>query len=263
MVALTLFIYLVVRSTRRLLIRGIAIAIFGALVGLIVVWLVSDVWNVFGIALTEVVHAWVVLFLAGVFLAVFNPRPGRWWRKTIAAVSIFSFLVAAAAGINLDFGAYRNLNDALGISPYSALPAARLSSQAGTMDASLPKTWRARDHTEMPKQGMVGTVSIPATQSHFAARKAVIYLPPAALVANPPVLPLLILFTGQPGSPTEMFTSGQVPVMLDSYAAAHAGLAPIAVVPALFGSTIDILGELVPTMGAKTLSEAFGGSRAA
>ena len=131
------------------------------------------------------------------------------------------------------------------------------------MDASLPKTWRAHDNTEMPKQGMVGTVSIPATQSHFAARKAVIYPPPAALVANPPVLPLLVSFTGQPGSPTEMFTPGQVPVMLDSYAAAHAGLAPIVVVPALFGSTIDILGELVPTMGAKTLSEAFRGSRAA
>ena len=326
--AVSLFIYLVVRSTRRLLIRGIAIAILGALVGLIVVWLVSDVWNVFGIALTAVVHVWVVLFFAGLFLAVFNRWASRWWRKTIAAVSIFSFLVAAAAGINIDFGAYRNLNDALGISPYSALPAARLSSQAGTMDASLPKTWRARDHTEMPKQGMVGTVSIPGTQSHFAARKAVVYLPPAALVANPPVLPLLILFTGQPGSPTEMFTSGQVPVMLDSYAAAHAGLAPIVVVPDqlgaplknpmcadsrlgkaatyltvdvrswilnhlhvatsgrywavggyseggtcsiqlgasrpdLFGSTIDILGELVPTMGAKSLSEAFGGSRAA
>ena len=51
--------------------------------------------------------------------------------------------------------------------------------------------------------------------------------------------------------------------MLDSYAAAHAGLAPIVVVPDLFGLTIDILGKLVPTMGAKTLSEAFRGSRAA
>ena len=327
-VAVSLFIYLILRSTRRLLIRGIAIAMLGALVGLIVVWLVSDVWNVFGIALTAVVHVWVVLLFAGVFLAVFNLWASRWWRKTIAAVSIFSFLVAAAAGINIDFGAYRNLNDALGISPYSTLPAARLSSQAGTMDASLSKTWRARDHTGMPQQGMVGTVSIPGTRSHFAARKAVIYLPPAALVANPPVLPLLILFTGQPGSPTEMFTSGQVPEMLDSYAAAHAGLAPIVVVPDqlgaplknpmcansrlgkaatyltvdvrgwilnhlhvatsgrywavggyseggtcsiqlgagrpdLFGSTIDILGELVPTMGATTLSEAFGGSRSA
>lgn len=327
-VAVSLFIYLLVRTKSRFLIRGIVVAMFGALVGVIVVWLVSDVWDVFGIALTPVVHVWVALLSAGVFLAVFNLWASRWWRKTIAAISIFSFLLAAAAGINIDFGAYRNLNDALGISPYSELPAARLSAHAGVMDVSLGKTWQARDHTGMPKHGTVGMVTIPATRSHFAARKAVVYLPPAALVSNPPVLPLLILFTGQPGSPTEMFTSGQVPVMLDSYAASHAGLAPIVVVPDqlgaplknpmcadsrlgkaatyltvdvrdwilnnlhvatngrywavggyseggtcsiqlsagrpdLFGSTIDILGELVPTMGANTLSEAFGGSRSA
>jgi enterochelin esterase-like enzyme len=327
-VAVSLFIYLMVRSKPRLVIRGIVVAMLGGLVGAIVVWLVSDVWNVFGIALTAMVHVWVVMLFAGVFLAVFNFWAKQWWRKTIATVSILSFIVAAAAGINIDFGAYRNLNDALGISPYSALPAARLSAHAGAMDVSLGKTWQARDHTGMPKHGTVGMVTIPATQSHFGARQAVVYLPPAALVANPPVLPLLILFTGQPGSPTEMFTSGQVPVMLDSYAAAHAGLAPIVVVPDqlgaalknpmcadsrlgkaatyltvdvrdwilnnlhvatsgrywavggyseggtcsiqlsagrpdLFGSTIDILGESVPTMGANTLSEAFGGSRSA
>ena len=327
-VAVSLFIYLMLRSKRRLFVRGVAIALLGALVGLIVVWLVSDVWDTFGIALTAVVHVWVVLLFAGVFLAVFNLWASRWWRKVIASVSLVSFLVTAAAGINIDFGAYRNLNDALGISPYSALPVAQLSAHAGTMDASLAKTWQAGDHTGMPKHGMVGMVTIPATQSHFVARKAVVYLPPAALVANPPVLPVLILFTGQPGSPTEMFTSGQVPEMLDSYAAAHGGLSPIVVVPDqlgtplknpmcadsrlgkaatyltvdvrswilnhlhvatsarywavggyseggtcsiqlgagrpdLFGSTIDILGEVVPTMGANTLSEAFGGSRSA
>ncbi|WP_354568968.1 alpha/beta hydrolase-fold protein [Glaciihabitans sp. UYNi722] len=326
--AASLFIYLIVRGKRRLLIRGIGIAMVGALVGWIVVWLVSDVWNVFGIALTPVVHLWVVLLSAGVFLAVFNLWASRWWRKVIAAISILSFLIAAGAGINIDFGAYRNLNDALGITPYSEMPTARLAAHAGTMDASLASTWQSRDHTGMPKHGTVGMVTIPATQSHFVARQAVVYLPPAALVANPPVLPLLILFTGQPGSPTEMFTSGQVPAMLDSYAATHAGLAPIVVVPDqlgtplknpmcadsrlgkaatyltvdvrgwilnhlhvatsgrywaiggyseggtcsiqlsasrpdLFSSTIDILGESVPTMGANTLSEAFGGSQAA
>lgn len=327
-VAVVLFIFLLWRGTRRLFIRGVAFALLGALVGLVVVWLVSDVWNVFGIALTPVVHLWVVLLSAGLFLAVSNLWASRWWRKVIAAVSILSFLVTAAAGINIDFGAYRNLNDALGISPYSALPVARLTSQAGTMDASLAKTWQARDHTGMPTHGTVGMVTIPATQSHFVARKAVVYLPPAALVTNPPVLPLLVLFGGQPGSPIDMFTSGQVAAMLDSYAASHAGLAPIVVVPDqlgtplknpmcadsrlgnaatyltvdvrnwilnhlhvatsarywavggyseggtcsiqlsagrpdLFGSTIDILGELEPTIGANTVSEAFGGSRSA
>jgi len=124
------------------------------------------------------VHVWVVMLFAGVFLAVFNFWASKWWRKTIATVSILSFIVAAAAGINIDFGDYRNLNDALGISPFSALLAARLSAHAGAMDVSLGKTWKAREHTVMPKHGTVGMVRIPATQSHFGARQAVVHLPP-------------------------------------------------------------------------------------
>jgi enterochelin esterase-like enzyme len=328
LVAASLFLYLLWRSTRRQLIRGVAVAMLGAVVGLIVVWLVSDVWIVFGLALTAVVHVWVVLAFAGVFLAVFNLWASRWWRKVIAAASIVASLVAAAAGINIDFGAYRNLNDALGISPYPALPLALQSSRAGTMDSGLATTWQGVNHAGMPGHGTVGMVKIPGTRSHFAARKAAVYLPPAALAANPPVLPVLVLFPGQPGAPIDMFTSGQVAATLDAYAAKHAGLAPIVVVPDqlgtplknpmcadsrlgkaatyltvdvhdwilthlrvatsprywavggyseggtcsiqlgagrpdLFGSTIDILGELEPTIGANTLSEAFGGSQSA
>lgn len=328
LVSASLFVYLLWRSTRRPFIRGVASATLGALVGLIVVWLVSDVWVVFGLALTAVVHVWVVLAFAGVFLAVFNLWASRWWRKVIAAVSIVAFLVTAAAGINSDFGAYRNLNDALGISPYPALPLALQSSQAGAMDPALATTWQGADHVGMPAHGTVGMIKIPGTRSHFVARKAAVYLPPAALVAHPPILPVLVLFSGQPGAPIDMFTSGQVATTLNAYAAKHAGLAPIVVVPDqlgtplknpmcadsrlgkastyltvdvrdwiithlhvaasprywavggyseggtcsiqlgagrpdLFGSTIDILGELEPTIGANTVSEAFGGSRSA
>lgn len=326
--SVALFVFLLWRNTRRRLLGGIAAALVGALLGLTVVWLVSDVWDTFGIALTEVVHVWVVLLFSGVFLAMFNLWASKWQRKVIAVVSLFAFIITAAAGINIDFGAYRNLNDALGITPYSALPAARMSAHAGTMDPSLAKSWARRTHPGMPKYGTVGMVTIPATQSHFVARKAVVYLPPAALVADAPVLPVLMLFSGQPGAPIDMFTSGEVPAMLDAYAAKHDGLAPIVIVPDqlgtplknpmcadsrsgkaatylnvdvrgwvldhlhvatsgrywavggyseggtcaiqfgagrpdLFGTLIDILGEVVPTMGANTLNDAFGGSRSA
>lgn len=326
--AASFFIYLLWRTDRRRFVRGVVVAVLGALAGLVVIWLVSDVWNVFGIALTPVVHLWVVLVVSGVSLAVSNFWGSRWWRKIIAAISILSFLIAAGAGINIDFGAYRNLNDALGTTPYTALPTSLLTSRAGTMDATLTKSWSARDHTGMPKHGRVGLVAIPATRSHFKAREAAVYLPPAALVADPPVLPLLVLFSGQPGSPADMFASGQISVMLDAYAANHAGLAPIVLVPdqlgtplknpmcadsrlgkaatyltediptwvrshlrvadsarywavggyseggtcsiqlgaghpELFRTTIDILGEVVPTIGANTVSTAFGGSRSA
>lgn len=322
------FAYLLCRGGRRRFLLGLGVTILGALLGLILVWLVSDVWNVFGIALSPVVHLWTVFIFAGLFLAVSNFWASRWWRKTVASVSILVFLVAASAGINIDFGAYRNLNDAFGISRYPDLPGSRLTASAGVMDASLAKSWNAREHTGIPTQGMVGMVTIPATQSRFVARKAAVYLPPAALVANPPVLPLLVLFSGQPGSPSDMFSSGQISIMLDAYAAKHAGLAPIVVVPDplgtplknpmcadsqlskastyltedvrawvlshlhvadhprywavggysaggtcsiqlgagrpdLFGTALDILGEVIPTIGDKTLGDAFGGSRSA
>lgn len=324
--AIVLFLYLLWRGKPSRLVRSLAVAGLGAALGLAFVWLMSDVWNVFGLALTPFVHFWVTVGFSGVFLAVFNLWGGRWWRKTIAAFSVLVFLVVAAAGINIDFGAYRNLNDALGISPYSTMSPSLLKARAGTADPNLAKTWRGRP--EMPKHGTVGMVTVPAPLSKFVARKAVVYLPPAALVANAPALPVLVLLAGQPGAPLDIFTSAQVATTLDAYAAKHHGLAPIVVAPdqlgtplknpmcadtklgksatyltkdvpdwirshlhvatdarywavggysqggtcsiqlgagypKLFGTNIDILGEVEPTIGATTLTAVFDGSESA
>jgi S-formylglutathione hydrolase FrmB len=157
----------------------------------------------------------------------------RWWRKVIALVSILVFVVTAAAGINVDFGAYRNLKDALGITPYPALASRYLTGHAGTMDPALGRTWQPP--TGMPAKGKLGTVKIPATRSGFNAREASVYLPPAALIASPPTLPVIIMFSGQPGAPADVFTSGDVSTILDAYASAHKGLAPIVVAPDQLG----------------------------
>lgn len=324
--AALLCVYLLVRRPARRFVRGMAVTLVGAAVGVLVAWLVSDVWNVFGVSLTGIVRMWVALGFAGMFLAVANLFRSRWWRKVVAVASVGVFAVMAAAGINVDFGAYRNLNDALQISPYPALSADHLRAHSGTMDAALAGTWRAP--AGMPTHGTIGMVAIPGIRSHFAARKAVVYLPPAALVADPPVLPVVVVFAGQPGAPADMFTSGRVATTLNAYAAAHQGLAPIVVAadqlgrpdrnpmcvdsplgnaatyvtqdvanwirahlrvadsarywavggyseggtcaiqfaagyPQLFGSAIDILGELQPTIGAGTVAKAFHGSTAA
>ena len=322
-----LLAYLFVRPPyRSWVVRSAVPLVAGLLVGLMVTWLVSDIWNVFGVAMTPIAKMWVALAFAGVSLAVANLWKTRWWRKVIAIVSIPVFLASAGVGINADFGAYRNLNDVFEISPYSALPAKFQASSAGTMDPTLGKTWQAPPG--LHAHGEVGLVRIPATLSHFTARKAVVYLPPAALVSRPPVLPVLVVFSGQPGAPSDMFTSGHLAATMDAYAAKHGGLAPIVVVPdqlgvpsqnpmcvdsplgnvetyitvdvpnwirnhlhvsdsarywavggyseggtcsiqfgaghpEVFGSIIDILGEVKPTIGAATVSKAFGGSNAA
>lgn len=233
-VAALLFVILLAKSLRpSWLVRAAALIVVGGGLGLLLFWLVSDVWVTFGLALTPVVGLWVVLAFAGVFLAVGNVWRSRWWRKAVAVASVAVFLLTAAAGINVDFGAYRTLDEAAGIMPYGALPAADLDGHAAAIDTAQLTSWRAP--AGMPKHGVVGTVSIPATVSHFSARAASVYLPPAALVADPPVLPVLVIFSGQPGGPSDMFTSGRVQDTLNAYAAKHQGLAPIVVAPDQLG----------------------------
>lgn len=232
--AVVLMVYLLVRIPLRSWIPRVAAAlVLGALLGLLVSWLVSDVWNVFGLPLTLVTRLWFSAAIAALSLVIVNLWGTNWWRKTIALVSIPVILVSTAAAINVDFGEYRNLQDALGISPYGPMDVSRLSGRAGAMDPAIGRTWQAPPG--MPTRGTVGTVTIPGTTSGFAARAALVYLPPAALGPNPPVLPVLVMFAGQPGSPAAVFTAGRLASTMDAYAASHNGLAPIVVAPDQLG----------------------------
>ena len=208
----------------------------GGLAGWFVVWLVTDVLDLFGVALTPVTTLWTALGFGGVSLAVANLFRSRWWRKVIAAISIPVFLVAAFCGINADFGAYRNLDDVIGVVPYKAL---ELHSERGEVVAGTD--WRATaprqagDPPAVPAKGEVGTVHIPATVSRFPAREAIVYLPPIALTPDPPALPVLYALSGQPGAPADVFTAGGIAGQMDAFAAKHGGYAPIVVAPDQLG----------------------------
>nr|WP_218857305.1 alpha/beta hydrolase-fold protein [Leifsonia soli] len=227
-VAALLALYLLARPTWRRTLAGLIAALAGGLAGWFLVWLVTDVFDVFGVALTPVTTLWTALGFGGVSLAVANLFRSRWWRKVVAIVSIPVFLAAAFCGINADFGAYRDLNDVLGVVPYGAL---QLHAEKGEVVAGTD--WKATTTPaaagELPAKGEVGTVRIPATESRFPARKAVVYLPPVALTANPPALPVMYALSGQPGAPADMFTAGGLARAMDAFAAQHDGYAPIVV----------------------------------
>lgn len=208
------------------MLAGVLAAIAGGLLGWFLVWLLDDVENVFGVALTPVTTMWAALGLAGVGLALANLFHSRWWRKVLAVVSIPVFLLAAAAGINVDFGAYRDLDDALGVIPYHALD---LHSEHGEVVDAGTDYAATTSVDDPPAKGEIGKVRIPATRSHFPAREAVVYLPPIALTADPPVLPVLYAFSGQPGAPADVFTAGRIGDVMNAFAAAHHGYAPIVV----------------------------------
>lgn len=214
--------------------RTVGAALIGAAVGVLACWLAGDVWDAFGIGLSVTTRLWVATACAGVAVAAVNFTGSRARRVVAAGVAIPVFLVAAAVGINVDFGAYPNVAYALGGTPYRPLAAAQLGHAAADVGAtptphSPLAAWRP-DHP-LAAHGTVGTVDIPGVVSHFQARHAVVYLPPAAVQPDAPRLPVIIALSGQPGSPSDMFVAGHMPEVLDAYARRHDGIAPIVVVP--------------------------------
>ncbi|HEV7623755.1 MAG TPA: alpha/beta hydrolase-fold protein [Amnibacterium sp.] len=201
----------------------------GALAASLVVVIVVDVNDVFGAPASLVIRGAAAGAGAGVGLAIVNLVRTRWWRKVVAVLMIPLALIAGGLMINRDVAYYPKLGDVFGMTGVSALPLAPRKPTGTALSNWLPPA-------SMPSTGTVGTVRIPGTRSHWRGRPAWIYLPPAARVAHPPALPVMIAFAGQPGGPSDVFLAGNLQATLDGIARAHRGLAPVVVVPDQLGS---------------------------
>lgn len=218
------FLLLFLRPSARWARTAITAIVVAGLFGWLTVWLVEDVMDVFHVGLTPRVWFWAISCFAAVGLAVVSFRHSQRWRKVVAALSIPVFVVVAGLGINTEFGLNKTLGSALGISTEDAIQLAKPDPDASVTAGPLWQSWKPP--ADQPAKGEAGTQVIPATASGFVARPAGIYLPPAALTAHPPKLPLFVLMMGQPGLPDPQYVSAA----LDEFAARNNGLAPIAIV---------------------------------
>ncbi|WP_105033825.1 alpha/beta hydrolase [Cryobacterium aureum] len=200
-------------------------AVVGAAAAWLLAWLVSDIWDPWGVSLSIGTRLWTVTLGAGIAVVLLNLRGQVRWRRVVSICALPLCLLSAAAGINADIGQFPTLRVALGLVGYQPLDQALATARSEAQSAS----------TDSPT-GIVGTVTIPATVSGFAARSALVYLPSAATGNNPPALPVVEMLSGQPGSPSDVFTAGGLAGILDRYAQAHSGLAPIVVVPDQLGA---------------------------
>jgi len=221
--AAALLCLLVSRQWRRWLPWAAAAFGGGVLLGLALCWLLGDVLDLFDVVLSSATRFWFAVAVGGLVLAV--ARIVFSGRRLVAVGSVAILLVAlmGAVGINADLGEFPTVRSALGLEryptlalphPVTVLPPTRWVPPAG-----------------MPSRGREGLVTIPATTSGFPARQAMVYLPPAALEPVAARLPVLVLLSGQPGAPQDLFSKGRLNTILDDYAVAHRGLAPVVVVP--------------------------------
>jgi len=200
----------------------------GALAGSLLVVVVVDIDDVFGVPASLVIRAAAAAAGAGVGIGIANLVGTRWWRKVVAVLAIPLAVAAGGLMINRDVAYFPKLGDVVGLTGVSAL------SVSGGDDARAAlRNWHPP--ASMPSTGTVGTADIPGTESHWHGRPAWVYLPPAARVAHPPQLPVVIAFPGQPGGPSDVFLAGNLQATLDRIARAHRGLAPVVVVPDQLG----------------------------
>lgn len=246
-VAGALFVVVVVRRwRRRQAVWALTAAAAAAVIGYVTCKIVSET-KVFGTVLPPFVWHWVVPVFAAVGFVLGGLGQTRAWRRVVAVAAAIAIAIAGVLGVNLSFGLNPTLGSLVGVAqPEIQIPTVG-AGPAGAPVQPLYETWKPP--AGMPLIGKRGSEIIPATSSGFPARPAGIYLPPAALVADPPALPLVIMMMGHPGTPDPTSISSA----LDGFAAHHQGLAPIVIVP-------DQLGENV-TDTACADSDAYGKAR--
>jgi len=202
---------------------------------------VAKVWRPFPDALPLSVLVWTWLGLTGLVVSIarISFKPSRFWVPVSALAGLTALTLVGAVQVNRFYGAYPTVGTALGLTRPALVNLATLYPAADTVAASpggyLADVWQAPQ--ELPAHGMIARVSIPGEVSGFRARPAYVYLPPAyAATAPRPLLPVLVLLAGQPGSADSWLVSGQLARLMDDYASVHNGLAPIVVMADHLGS---------------------------
>ena len=226
-IAALLFVYLLGReASGGWVMTAIVVLLVGAMIGGAALWAAVHLLDLFGGPVIDQAWLWVPGAFAAIALAVWNLWRSRWWRKLIAVIAIPVFALTAVLGINAAYGIDRTVGDLLGVSTAQPIDIRDPGVDPPPADPAEPlhATWQPP--AGMPAKGVVGTPdpAVPNTVSGFPARPAEIYLPPAALVENPPRLPLVIMMMGQPGDPDATF----IAEVLDEFAAGSRRAPPAA-----------------------------------
>ncbi|MGN6326746.1 alpha/beta hydrolase [Pseudolysinimonas sp.] len=219
---------------RRWTVPGVVLVVVAAVLGAgiaVVVLHLAQAQDWFGVGLDGVTQAWVIAVFAAVGAALGALPWARAWRRVLVPVAVLAAVAAGTVGVNAHFGIQPTLAAFAGVSlekpvklPLAGTSASPSASATPLAGGALWANWHAP--ADLPSSGTTGTVDIPAPVSGFHARPAGLYLPPAALVKNPPALPLVIMMMGQPGDPDPAWAANS----LNPFAARHDGLAPIVVV---------------------------------
>ncbi len=179
--------------------------------------------------LPNTVLYWIALAVFAVLIGIARFAGWGWWSRLGSVGLVVLVLAMVGNGVNNYYGQYPTTRAALGLQKTGSLDTAKNKAVTPPPGKTLLSVWNPP--ANMPSTGELSKVTIPATKSGFAARPAYVYVPASYLATPRPLLPVLVLLHGQPGDPSDWVNGGQVEQLIDSYAQAHKGLAPVVVMP--------------------------------
>lgn len=225
-------LWLVAARRRRHLTVVVPVASASAASITVLAWFVIErVWRPFPDPIETAVYVWIGVAVFA--LATVVPRSivaRRWWTRILSVAAAVAVVLAVSLQVNSVFDAYPTVRTALGVAPAGEVSLQDVSGRSSdpiTADP-LQSVWTPPEN--LPTGGRFFEAAVPATASNFVARDAIVYLPPAYFAPQRPLLPVLVLLAGQPGSPEDWLNGGTLVKTMDGFAADHGGLSPIVVV---------------------------------
>ncbi len=210
--------------------------LLAAALTVLLVYAVDHWWRPFPDRLPRTVTVWIGVAVLGLTLAAFRLPALRWPGRAAALVAAALVVAMAANQVNRHYAQYPTLRAMLAPRTEALATGREPVTVTAPPGRTLSEVWRPP--AGMPARGTLSSVTIPGTRSGFKARDAYVYLPPAYLTSPRPLLPVVLLMGGQPGGPADWVNSGGLQQVLDDFAAAHQGLAPVVVVADPIGSTL-------------------------
>jgi S-formylglutathione hydrolase FrmB len=235
-------LFLLLAWSRRWWTRTVpAVLLIAAGLTAVLAVLIDQVWQPFPDPLPLEVLLLITAVLAALGFAAIRMRTRRWPGRAGALVAVVLVLLGSAQGMNHVYREFPTLRTALGLPAVDEIPFTQVALREQVISArsGLPLSAIWRPPAGMPGKGIVAQVTIPATASGFTARPAWLYLPPAYLARPRAQLPVLVLLSGQPGSPDDWLNGGALADRMDAFAATHNGLAPVVVMPDHLGTPLD------------------------
>lgn len=206
--------------------KGRLVSATGGVVVLVIVhYLVERVWHPVAEGLGRITWLWAAPALIAavmIVVALFSRR--HWIRRFLAGACAWMLMaIGAALGINYHFEAYPTMAEVVG---------------GGVQTISWDELKSPDDAAALARsaEGAFVRVNIPALDSSFTPRQAIVYLPPSYFKDPSAQLPVIVLMSGQPGTPQEWLALGKLPQTMDQFTAQHDGRAPIIAVVDVYGS---------------------------